>query len=602
MKRYCGIIIAVVAISLFLVPLLHAQRFGAVTTQVDIRPLLAARGHLVGLQVDPDSGTVRILSRQGRAVINPDFSMVSATCLNCGGGCPPISRSVDVVLQAVAAVPGGYGVSGLTSANYTMTNVGYSTQSALAVGQQVTITITGDVLDCSTSFNVYFNICDSTPANWGDSCPVSFGPVGVLNTNAGSDSGSDSNPQVTIDGRGNWITVWRSNENLGGTIGTDADIFVSRSTNEGTSWTPPAPLNTNAWSDSGNDYYPQVTTDGVGNWLAVWNSDDNLGGTIGTDADIFVARSTDDGASWTAPVPLNSNAGSDSGSDYNPQVTTDGTGNWVAVWHSYDNLGGTVGTDSDIFVARSTDDGASWTAPVALNTNAGSDSGSDQRVQVTTDGAGNWVAVWHSYDNLGGTIGTDADIFVSRSTDNGVSWTAPAVLNTNAGSDSGDDKLPQVTTDSVGNWVTVWYSYENLGGTVGTDSDIFVARSTDNGASWTVPATLNTNAGGDSGYDAPPQVTTDGKGNWLAVWFSNENLGGSIGTDSDIFIARSTDDGASWTAPVALNTNAGSDSGSDSSPQLTTDGSGNWVAVWDSNENLGGSIGTDYDIFVALGK
>ena len=59
--------------------------------------------------------------------------------------------------------------------------------------------------------------------------------------------------------------------------------------------------------------------------------------------------------------------------------------------------------------------------------------------QVTTDGAGNWVAVWHSNDSLGGTIGTDADILVSRSTDAGGTWTAPAPLNTNAGSDSGDD-------------------------------------------------------------------------------------------------------------------------------------------------------------------
>ena len=46
------------------------------------------------------------------------------------------------------------------------------------------------------------------------------------------------------------------------------------------------------------------------------------------------------------------------------------------------------------------------------------------------------VAVWTSVDDLGGTIGTDIDILVSRSTNNGASWTAPAPLNTNAASDS----------------------------------------------------------------------------------------------------------------------------------------------------------------------
>jgi len=59
--------------------------------------------------------------------------------------------------------------------------------------------------------------------------------------------------------------------------------------------------------------------------------------------------------------------------------------------------------------------GATWTVPVALNTNAATDSTYDEIPQVTTDGAGNWVVVWESWDDLGGTIGTDCDILFSRS-------------------------------------------------------------------------------------------------------------------------------------------------------------------------------------------
>ena len=58
-------------------------------------------------------------------------------------------------------------------------------------------------------------------------------------------------------------------------------------------------------------------------------------------------------------------------------------------------------------------------------------------------------------------------------------------------------------------------------------------------------------------------MTADGAGNWVAVWYSNENLGGTIGTDNDILVARSSDAGATWTAPAELNTNAATDSGSD---------------------------------------
>jgi len=192
--------------------------------------------------------------------------------------------------------------------------------------------------------------------------------------------------------------------------------------------------------------------------------------------DILVARSTDNGANWTAPAALNTNAGGDSGNDFDPEVTTNWTGSWVATWNSYDTLGGTIGTDVDILVARSTDNGASWTAPAALNTNAASDSGDDYCwSQVATDGAGRWVAVWYSDDSLVGTIGTDNDILVAYSADNGASWTPPMALNTNAASDSGSDGAPEVATDGARNWVVVWESSDSLGGTIGIDRDILIA-------------------------------------------------------------------------------------------------------------------------------
>jgi Neuraminidase (sialidase) len=280
---------------------------------------------------------------------------------------------------------------------------------------------------------------------------------------------------VTTDGAGNWVAVWESDDNLGG-VGTDTNVLVSRSTDNGANWTTAAALNSNAMTDSGWDGWPQVTTDGAGNWVAVWSSDEDLGG-IGTDSDIFVSRSADNGANWTAPAALNAYAATDSESDSAPQVTTDGSGNWLAVWHSRYDIG-SIGTDRDILMSSSTDNGANWTPPAALNANAATDTGDDRLAHVATDGAGEWVAVWRSDENLGGTIGIDRDIFFSRSTDNGATWTPPAVLNTNAATDSETDYEPKVTTDGAGNWVVVWNSYDDLGGTIGTDADFLVAAGT----------------------------------------------------------------------------------------------------------------------------
>jgi len=365
-------------------------------------------------------------------------------------------------------------------------------------------------------------------------------PPAVLNANAATDSEWDESPQVTTDCAGNWVAVWESNDDFGGTIGIDSDILVSRSTDNGATWTPPAVLNTNAATDSGIDERPELTTDRVGNWVAVWESTDSLSGTIGGELDILVSRSGDNGATWAPPAALNANAATDSRDDWAPQVTTDGVGNWVAVWHSRDDLGGTIGGERDILVSRSTDNGTTWTLPAALNTNAATDSGSDIWSQVTTDGAGNWVAVWGSDDSLGGTIATGWDILVSRSTDNGATWTPPAALNSNAATDFEDDS-PEVTTDCAGNWVAVWQSNDSLGGTIEEDRDILVSHSTDNGASWTPVAALNTNAATDAAThldaDRSPQVTTDGAGNWVAVWYSGNDLGGTIGTDWDILVS-----------------------------------------------------------------
>jgi hypothetical protein len=255
-----------------------------------------------------------------------------------------------------------------------------------------------------------------------------------------------------------------------------------------------------------------------------------------------VARSPDTGATWTLPAALNTNAATDSGADGCPRVATDGEGNWVAVWWSNEeNLGGGIGKDFDILVARSTDNGANWTAPAALNTNAASDSGGDYWSQVTTDGAGNWVAVWFSGDSLGGTIGTDFDILVARSTDNGATWTAPTALNTNAATDSGDDRVPQLATDAGGHWVAVWDSTENLGGAIGTDRDILYARWSPLDADWdgvadaadNCPTVYNPgqeNADRDGIGDACdncPQTTNPGQGD-----FESDGIGDAC-DDSD---------------------------------------------------------------------
>lgn len=273
----------------------------------------------------------------------------------------------------------------------------------------------------------------------------------------------------------------------------------------------PGPLNTNASTDRGIDQFPIVHTDRVGRWITLWGSTDSLNDTIGDDWDILIARSDDDGQTWTAPASLHASARTDAGRDQFPQIATDGAETWVAAWVSQDSLQQTVGQDDDILVSTSTDAGVSWSRPQPLNTDAQTDRRIDRSVSITTDARGQWVAVWHGYLDVNG----DYDVFVARSTDAGRSWTSPALLAPRSGLGRGGHQFPTIATDGHGTWLATWHSYDSLGGALGLDLDIVAAVSKDGGATWAQPTIVNDHAFDDDGVDYAPRVATNGQGVWM---------------------------------------------------------------------------------------
>jgi hypothetical protein len=431
-------------------------------------------------------------------------------------------------------------------------------------------------------------------------------PPSFLNPNASVDSGDDHTPMIATDGEGTWAAVWSSYENIGGFAGADSDILVSTSTDNGTTWS--APLIVNSYgrvdSSSGIDRSPKIASDGDGGWVAIWASSEDVNGALGDDYDIFAARSEDNCVTWSTVTLLSSYGASDAQDDTSPAIATDGEGNWVAAWVSSVDLNGTAGTDNDVFVVTSTDHGISWSVPALLNSTGSTDTMDDDHVALRTDEKGNWVAAWESQHTLHGTAGLDWDIFVSKSSDNGISWSAAAMLNSNGTSDSGDDTYPAMTTDGLGNWVAVWQSDENLDGTAGTDRDLFFAVSGDGGMTWSTAALLNGNGRSDSGSDEFASIETDGNGVWMVSWASNEDLGGAE-IDGDIFAAASSDNGRTWTPPLLFNEYGNTDRipgtsvGTDSTPTIASDGCGNWVFAWASNHNLDETAGFDTDLLWA---
>lgn len=413
-----------------------------------------------------------------------------------------------------------------------------------------------------------------------------------LNAGATSDNRDDDTPIILFDGVGKWVCAWVSENSLGDTIGFDPDILFSTSVDSGDSWAAPFQLNTNAPNEGGSDQRPRLATDKLGNWVAVWDSDDTLGNTISIDRDIIVARSDDNAESWSPPTHLNHFATMDSADDTNAQIASDGT-TWVGVWQMTEGPGG---TDFDIFTARSTDGGMTWSDPQPVHANALTDQGNDVNPQIVTDNQGAWVVIWESDDTLGGTLGNDSDILFVRSNNGGTTWTLPLHLNANATTDSGDDEKPHLSTNGVGGWMAVWQSNEQFGGTFGNDLDIFFSLSIDGATSWSAPESVKSTASTDNVADELPQAAGDDTGTWIVTWQSPDTLGGNVGSDRDILLVRSGDGGMNWSDPAPLNTNAGDDAANDDEPQIATDGFGAWIVAWRSDFDLGGQIGSDTDL------
>lgn len=295
-------------------------------------------------------------------------------------------------------------------------------------------------------------------------------------SSTGQESGqtSDLFPDIAAGGSGVWIAVWQTSDELAGEsgegssfgIGADSDIVFVRSTDGGANWSRPRPLSPAAETDSGGDFTPRLATDSEGNWVCVWISTDSLVGRIGTDTDVVVSRSTDDGQTWSAPEPVTLSAEVDDarGADLSPVIAFGG-GTFII---AYEVFGG-FGPDSDLVVVRSTDGGRSWGDLISIKSTPAEDFAADFSPRLATDGRGNWLCVWWS-DNLvsepypSGPSRPFA-ILGSFSADDGLTWTTPEPISDGAdlGPASGPDQRFASVARAGDRWNVVWESVRHVG-------------------------------------------------------------------------------------------------------------------------------------------
>ena len=384
--------------------------------------------------------------------------------------------------------------------------------------------------------------------------------------------------QITSSGN-NVYVVWRDNN----ASSLNSGILFKRSNNSGVTFEPTITLS----RTSGFSFEPKISATG-NNLYVVWTD------TTEGSNDMYFVRSTNNGISFEAVANLSEGMPGSAGV---PQITSSGNNVYV-VWRD------TTPGNADIYFARSTNNGLTFENSINLSTNSGisglpqiaavdnavyvvwqdTSPGNDEILfRASMDGGvtfgeisnlsnypgysfepriaaeGNSIyVVWSgrtpegfmiffkgSLDN-GRTFGPKLDLSQLRSGNQRGSAFAVTLL--------GPSSTPVIGA-AEGNVHVAWR--DNRFG----NDEIFYSRSENDGLNFTTPVNLSNT----SGYSSEPKIRVGGGNNVFIAW-SDHTFGGN----PEILLRGSMDNGTAFSETLNLSNNIG-ESGF---PELATTGSG----------------------------
>jgi hypothetical protein len=268
---------------------------------------------------------------------------------------------------------------------------------------------------------------------------------------------------------------------------------------------------------------------------------------------VHAAFSRDAGRTWTAAQGV---APADYRVSGDVSVTFDNAGHALLCYIAFDRLGtpdywAHGATRNGIFVRRSLDGGATWEPAArvvhAWDTRPGipfEDKPYIVADQTRGPHAGTLYVGWTEF-----TLDSSM-ILLSRSTDHGLTWSAPLRISTQGGLPRDDNGSVEGFTGAVGadgTLYAVWADGGHIVFTASRDGGGTFAPShpiIETAASYFKVADVDR----ANGF---PQIASDPRSGRLFVSWSDYRHG-----DVDVFAAASTDRGATWSGPVRVNSDA----------------------------------------------
>ena len=300
--------------------------------------------------------------------------------------------------------------------------------------------------------------------------------------------------------------------------------------------------------------YIAVNPTNPANLIGVWQQDRwSDGGARG----LLTGMSSDGGRTWSrsmAPFTRCSGGTPANGGDYargsDPWVAIgpDGVAYQIAIAFNGQTFGaGSVGA---VLASRSTDGGRTWSAPVTLISDGPTAFNDKDSIAADPTTAGYAYAVWDRLLPSG-----RGPTYFSRTVDGGITWEAPRAIYDPGGTSQTINNQTVVLAD--GTLVTFFTRLS------GPSATLMVIRSTDKGVTWSAPFTVSdVQAIGVRDPDSA-KLVRDGAnlgaiaagsgGALVAVW---QDARFSGGLRDGVALSRSTDGGLTWSAPVQVNHDA----------------------------------------------
>jgi len=292
----------------------------------------------------------------------------------------------------------------------------------------------------------------------------------------------------------------RINSGWIGSTGTGSDVFFSQSIDLG-AFSPEANLS----NDTTSAFNSLILDNNLNPGIFFTSSSGNV---------LKFSSSTNQGSSFSPPVPvvnppsglgeIAASGAVDGNNAYHVTYTEDFSGSPTAKY------------------SKSTDQGATWSAPINVSPSANENGYS----YVAVSDNGQTVAICYAEDT-----GTDTEVFVSVSTDGGNTFTTQTNVSQDAGN---DDQFCRVALGPNGA-IDVAYQEDNAG-----DGDILFSSSTNGGSTFSAPVPVNAVTAGNQAF---PYMAVDELGRIDIVWADDNNAGGNL---IQLGYARSLDGGQTF--------------------------------------------------------